>query len=64
LFNYSLCQEELGPAETISRNNEGFDILDTKLKLYKRTKVLASKQWISKFFSNKKAVIQEIITHF
>jgi two-component system CheB/CheR fusion protein len=40
LFNYSLLSGGimiLGSAEAISHNNEGFEVLDTKLKFYKRT---------------------------
>ena len=40
LFNYSLLPGGimvLGSAETIGRNTEGFEILDSKLKLFKRT---------------------------
>jgi two-component system CheB/CheR fusion protein len=40
LFNYSLLPGGimvLGSAETLGRNSEGFEILDSKLKLFKRT---------------------------
>jgi two-component system CheB/CheR fusion protein len=42
LFNYSLLPGGimiLGSAEAISHNNEGFEVLDTKLKFYKRTHI-------------------------
>jgi two-component system CheB/CheR fusion protein len=42
LFNYSLLPGGimvLGSAEAITRNNEGFEVLDPKLKLYKRTNI-------------------------
>jgi two-component system CheB/CheR fusion protein len=37
LFNYSFSQEVsyIGSAEAISHNNEGFEVLDTKLKFLK-----------------------------
>jgi two-component system CheB/CheR fusion protein len=41
LFNYSLLSGGimiLGSAEAIS-HNEGFEVLDTKLKFYKRTHI-------------------------
>jgi two-component system CheB/CheR fusion protein len=34
----------LGSAEAISHNNEGFEVLDTKLKFYKRTHISLSSE--------------------
>jgi two-component system CheB/CheR fusion protein len=34
----------LGSAEAISHNNEGFEVLDTKLKFYKRTYISLSSE--------------------
>lgn len=42
LFNYSLLPGGimvLGSAETLGRNTDGFEILDSKLKLFKRTQI-------------------------
>jgi two-component system CheB/CheR fusion protein len=47
LFNYSLLPGGimiLGSAEAISHNNEGFEVLDTKLKFYKRTYISLSSE--------------------
>jgi two-component system CheB/CheR fusion protein len=47
LFNYSLLPGGimiLGSAEAISHNNEGFEVLDTKLKFYKRTHISLSSE--------------------
>jgi two-component system CheB/CheR fusion protein len=56
LFNYSLLSGGimiLGSAEAISHNNEGFEVLDTKLKFYKRTHIIIRINRFSKFFSSK-----------
>ena len=59
LFNYSLLPGGimvLGSAEAIARNNEGFKVLDGKLKLYKRTKIALTSEltgFPSSFSSNK-----------
>jgi two-component system CheB/CheR fusion protein len=64
LFNFSLIPGGimvLGSAETISPNNEGFEALDPKLKLYKRTNIsLASNSTsFSSSFSGSKTVPKE-----
>jgi two-component system CheB/CheR fusion protein len=66
LFNYSLLQGGimiLGSAEAISHNNEGFEVLDTKLKFYKRTNISLSSE-LTDFpssFSRSKTKNKEII---
>ena len=65
LFNYSLLPGGimvLGSAEAISRSNEGFEVLEGKLKIYKRT---ARSLWseltgFPSSFSSSKPVIKEI----
>jgi two-component system CheB/CheR fusion protein len=59
LFNYSLLRSImiLGSAEAISHNNEGFEVLDTKLKFYKRTIIRINR--FSKFFSRSKMKIKK-----
>jgi two-component system CheB/CheR fusion protein len=64
LFNYSLLPGGimvLGSAETITRNNEGFEVVDAKLKLYKRTDLSTSSQLTGfpSSFSKSKTVIKE-----
>lgn len=64
LFNYSLLPGGimvLGSAEAISRNNEGFEVLDAKLKLYKRTNTSLSAELTGfpSSFSSSKTVIKE-----
>jgi two-component system CheB/CheR fusion protein len=46
LFNYSFSQEviKILGLEAISHNNEGFEVLDTKLKFYKRTHISLSSE--------------------
>jgi two-component system CheB/CheR fusion protein len=64
LFNYSLLPGGimvLGSAEAINRNDEGFEVLDAKLKLYKRTNVPLISQ-ITDFpssFSNRNRVLKK-----
>jgi two-component system CheB/CheR fusion protein len=63
LFNYSLLSGGimiLGSAEAISHNNEGFEVLDTKLKFYKRTLFIIRINRFSKFFSKVKVKIKKI----
>jgi two-component system CheB/CheR fusion protein len=64
LFNYSLLSGGimiLGSAEAISHNNEGFEVLDTKLKFYKRTYLFIIRiNRFSKFFSRSKSENKEI----
>jgi two-component system CheB/CheR fusion protein len=62
LFNYSLLSGGimiLGSAEAISHNNEGFEVLDTKLKFYKRTLFIIRINRFSKFFSKVKVKIKK-----
>jgi hypothetical protein len=50
----------LGSAEAIS-HNEGFEVLDTKLKFYKRTHIFIIRiNRFSKFFSRSKSENKEI----
>lgn len=45
LFNYSLNPKGilvLGSAETLGRNNSGFDIIDSRLKIFKRNPIASS----------------------
>lgn len=45
LFNYSLNPKGilvLGSAETLGRNNSGFDIIDSRLKIFKRNPIAVS----------------------
>lgn len=54
LFNYSLKPGGimiLGSAETLGTGNEGFEVLDTKLKIYKRS-LLSRASWLLDFPSS------------
>lgn len=49
LFNYSLLPGGiliLGSAETLARNSEGFEILDSKLKIFKKTQSKITRELI------------------
>ncbi len=67
LFNYSLQPGGillLGSAETLGRNNQGFDILDSKLKFFKRTHspIMTELTDFPSSFSYNKKEIKEVNT--
>jgi len=68
LFNYSLNPGGimlLGTAETLGTNNEGFNDIDTKLKIYKRSTTLQSSELLdfpSSFFQRKTMTPEKKIT--